>query len=331
MIYNIIKKFILFFKKSLNSFTKLNNIQKLFIIFLILVFCFVILTNFKELDISLENFDNNNLLFKKNYFEIKKNEDIYDDFYSNYYDNISNNEHRKNFEIGLISKIGNNNINTNILDVGCGTGDHVNKMYNKDYGVIGLDKSSSMINKAKEKYPECDFKVGDILNNNIFEYDSFTHIVCLGRTIYLIKDKAKFFENCYSLLEDGGHLVINLTKRDDFNIFISNNKNNTLYNSEKYGKKNTQHIVKFNKDIEYVCNYKNNEDLNDENLEPYYQVIEKFQNFNTHSVRKNICELYMPKISTIVNIAKSKGLNLVDKLSYKDSGYRNEYLYVFKK
>ena len=39
----------------------------------------------------------------------------------------------------------------------------------------------------------------------------------------------------------------------------------------------------------------------------------------------------MPKISTIVNIAKSKGLNLVDKLSYKDSGYRNEYLYVFKK
>lgn len=331
MIYNIIKKILLFLKQSLNSFKKLNNIQKLFLIFLILVFCFVILTNFKKSNIGLENFDNNNILFKTNYFEIKKNDEMYDDFYSNYYDYVSSNDNRKNYEIGLIKKIGNTSINTNILDVGCGTGDHVNKLYNKDYGIIGLDKSSSMVNKAKEKYPECDFKVGDILNNNLFEYNSFSHILCLGRTIYLIKEKDKFFENCYSLLEDGGYLIVNLTKRDDFNIFISNNNNKTLYNSEKYGKKNTQHIVKFNKDIEYICNYNNNNDLIDANMEPYYEVIEKFQNFDTHSVRKNICELYMPKINSIVNIAKSKGLNLIERKSYNDIGYRNEYIYVFQK
>ena len=39
----------------------------------------------------------------------------------------------------------------------------------------------------------------------------------------------------------------------------------------------------------------------------------------------------MPKISSIVSIAKSKGLNLIDKMSYNDSGYKNEYLYVFQK
>ena len=331
MIYNIIKKNFSYLKQSFIVFNKMKLIEKLFIIFLILVFCFVILSNFKKSDNDLENFDNNNILFKQNYFEIKKNDDIYDDFYSTYYDYITNNEHRNNYEIGLIKNIGNNSINTNILDVGCGTGDHVNKLYNKDYGIIGLDKSSSMINKAKEKYPECDFKVGDILKNNIFEYNSFTHILCLGRTIYLIKDKDRFFENCYSLLEDGGYLIINLTKRNDYNMFIYNNNNKTLYDSEKYGKKNTKHIIKFNKDIEYVCNYNNNQDLNDDLIEPYYEVVEKFQNFDTHSIRKNVCELYMPKISSIVNIAKTKGFNLIDKKSYNDAGYRNEYLYIFQK
>jgi len=332
MIYNkIIKIKSQIFKELFNSLKNLNSVQKIFIFFLILVFCFVILGNLKNSKNNLENFDNNNILFKDNYFELKKNDDIYDKFYSNYYDHISSNQHRSNFEIGLIKEIGNTNINTNILDVGCGTGDHVNKLYNKDYGVIGLDKSPDMISKAKEKYPECDFKVGDILKNNIFEYNSFSHILCLGRTIYLIKDKNTFFENCYSLLEDGGYLIVNLTKRDDYNIFISNSNNKTLYNSEKYGKKNTEHIIKFNKDIEYVCNYKNNEDLNNDMEEPYYKIVEKFQNFETHSIRKNICELYMPKISTIVNIAKSKGFKLIDKKSYNDNGYRNEYLYVFQK
>ena len=164
MIYNkIIKIKSQIFKELFNSLKNLNNIQKIFIFFLLLVFCFVILGNFKNSKNNLENFDNNNILLKNNHFEIKKNDEIYDSFYSNYYDHISSNKHRSNFEIGLIKEIGNNNINTNILDVGCGTGDHVNKLYNKDYGIIGLDKSSDMISKAKEKYPECDFKVGDIL------------------------------------------------------------------------------------------------------------------------------------------------------------------------
>lgn len=319
--------------KEYNSiFKNVNNIQKIFIFFLILVFCFVILGNNKNTKNNLENFDNNNILFKTNYFEIKKNDDIYDEFYSSYYDQITNNDDRSNFEIGLIKEIKNsNNINTNILDVGCGTGNHVNKLYNKDYSIIGLDKSPSMISKAKDKYPECDFKVGDILKNNIFEYNSFSHILCLGRTIYLLKDKDTFFENCYSLLEDNGYLIINLTKRDDYTIFITNNKNKTLYNSEKFGKRNTEHIIKFNKDIEYKCNYNNNDDLNNDIEEPYYKIVEKFKNFETHSIRKNICELYMPKISTIVNMASSKGLKLVDKKSYNDSGYRNEYLYIFQK
>ena len=49
MIYNkIIKIKSQIFKELFNSLKNLNNIQKIFIFFLLLVFCFVILGNFKN-------------------------------------------------------------------------------------------------------------------------------------------------------------------------------------------------------------------------------------------------------------------------------------------
>ena len=331
MILKLTKKINKTIKQTLTSLMKLKMIEKIFIIFLILLFCFVILTNFRKNRYILENFDNDSILYRNNYFEIKNNDEIYDDFYCKYYDNLHLNKKRNNFEIGKILDINKENINNKYLDIGSGTGYHVNKLYSQNQNVIGVDKSPSMITKAKDNYPECSFEVGDILNNNIFEYNSFTHIICLGRTIYLIKDKSIFFENCYSLLEDGGYLIVNVIKPSDYNLFITNDSNNELYNSEKYGKKNEQLIVKFDNSIEYVSKYKKNKDLLSDIEEPYYNVVEKFENFETHSVRKNTTDLYMPKIQEIVRLANSKGFSLIDKISYSDIGYKNEYLYVFQK
>ena len=37
------------------------------------------------------------------------------------------------------------------------------------------------------------------------------HILCLGRTIYEIKNKEDFFESCHSLFNSNGYLVLNLS------------------------------------------------------------------------------------------------------------------------
>ena len=108
-----------------------------------------------------------------------------------------------------------------------------------------------MISKPKSKYPTCEFMVNDILTSNIFDYNSYTHILCLGKTIYEIKDKETLFENFNSILSKDGFLIINLVDRDKFKPYVQNKDSNTLYDPEKYEKVN-ELIVKFDKNNEFI-------------------------------------------------------------------------------
>ena len=87
------------------------------------------------------------------------------------------------------------------------TQEELNKL---SYEIIGLDQSKHMLKVAKDYYSNCNFVNGDILNNNLFEFNSFNIVTCLGKTLYEIKDKETFFENCYGLLEDNGVLIVNV-------------------------------------------------------------------------------------------------------------------------
>lgn len=319
-------------KKTFTSFTKLSIIQQLFIIFLLLTFLFIILNNFRKKHSYYENFESSgDLLTSTNHFEIQRNDDIYDDFYSKYYDAIHLNKKKNNYEIGKIIDLDKKTNSTKILDVGCGTGEHVNLLNSKNYDVIGLDQSKDMIKKAKSKYPDCNFKVGNILNNSLFDYQSFTHIYCLDRTIYQIKDKSKFFENCYSLLSDGGYLVLNLVNRKKFKPYVNADDNNVIYDPEKYGKHAEELIVKFDNSKEFISKYKKNSDYSNNDEDVYANIVEKFQNYDTNSIRKNELNLYVPTIKNIVELAKSKGFEFYKKTEMKEIKYNNEYLYIFKK
>lgn len=327
-LYQIQKKSYKLFK----TLIKLSLIQKLFLLFLILTFIFIIINNFRANKNYYENFESyDDILNNNNLFEIKHNNDTYDKFYAKYYDVIHLNNKKKNYEIGKIIDLEKKHNNSKILDIGCGTGEHVNLLNSKNYDIIGLDQSEDMIDKALSKFPDCNFKVGNILNNNLFDYNSFTHIYCLDRTIYHIQDKRKFFENCYSLLKDDGYLIINLLNRNKFKPYVNTDNNKLLYDSEKYGKKVDNFILKFNDSKELISKYKKNVDNTDNDDDIYASIIEKFQNYDTNSVRKNEYDLYIPKISNIIKIAKSKGFEFYKKYEMKEVKYTDEYLYIFKK
>ena len=55
-----------------------------------------------------------------------------------------------------------------------------------------------MVFKARNNFPDCKFNKGDILDYKDFDYNSFTHIICLGLTVYHIRDKSQFFEIYYN-------------------------------------------------------------------------------------------------------------------------------------
>jgi 2-polyprenyl-3-methyl-5-hydroxy-6-metoxy-1,4-benzoquinol methylase len=277
----------------------------------------------------VESFDNN----KK--YEKKLDGDAYDKFYSKHYDPIHLNTVRHEFEFDKITSLSKKDKSTKILDVGCGTGYMVNVFNDKNYNIVGLDKSKYMISYAEKTYPKCEFITNDITENNILELNSYTHVLCLGKTIYEIKDKEAFFENCFSLLSNDGFLIINLVDREKFNPYVQNKNADTLYDPEKYGKKVSELIVKFDKDNEYMSKYKvlntENDNTTDSDATPYAIYNEKFSNYKSHTVRENEINLYLPITTKILNLAKSKDFKLYKKLDLKEIGHTNEYMYVFKK
>tara|TARA_B110000444_G_scaffold258858_2_gene300939 strand:- start:11240 stop:12244 length:1005 start_codon:yes stop_codon:yes gene_type:complete len=317
-------------KTSLNSIYNLTLIHKLFIIFLILIFITIVfngVSNTQQFNV-LENFDNKEKFIKK--IDV----DVYDNYYSKYYDAIHLNKKRNEFEVAEIKKLAKKNNDTKILDIGCGTGYTVELFNHAKYDILGLDVSEDMISKAKSNYPNCEFMVNNILTDNELETDRYSHVLCLGKTIYEIKDKETFFENCKSILSKDGFLIIHLVDRDRFSPYVQNKDKNMLYDPEKYGKSVNELIVKFDKNNEFHSKYKvtnlENNNKFDSTIEPYAIYNEKFINFKSNKVRVNEINLYMPLSKKIINLANSKDFKLFKKIELNPINYRNEYLYVFK-
>tara|TARA_Y100000768_G_scaffold374655_2_gene344581 strand:- start:94 stop:1086 length:993 start_codon:yes stop_codon:yes gene_type:complete len=315
--------------KFIRSILKLSLLHKIFIILLVLLFICIFNSNYNYQ--YIENFIN------EEKFVQKYDNDVYDKQYSQHYDRIFFNKKRNNFEFENIKPYIKDN-NAKILDIGSGTG-YTGYLFNKNnIDCVGLDKSRDMIHEAKKNYPNSKYEIGDILDTKKFDFNEFSHITCLGKTIYEIKDKKLFFENCKPLLHENGYLIIHLLDRDNFKPYVQEVNKKVLYNPEKYNKNIDQLIVKFDKDNEYISNFKKNDKSKNNSTNklskdatPYITYYEKFENFSNNNVRKNEINLYIPEISKILELAKVKGFKLIDKIEMESVGYLNEFLYIFKK
>ena len=270
------------------------------------------------------------------------NDDIYDDYYVEKYDKIFKNNYKNNFQIKFINNLAKNYDNNFILDIGSGTGNHVNEL-GKKYNIVGIDKSKSMVNISKKKFPKSKFYNQDILDNNELEFDSFTILICLNYTFYFISQKNIFFDNCYKLLQDNGILILHLVDKSKFNpiYYNDNHSNKILYNPNNYNNNINKYIIKTN-NIEYLLEYelinidetisekKNNKSYNDNLLNiPYLEYKETFKHTDSDFIRKQTIFMYLLSIKHIISLAKSKGFQLHQKVQIKD--FQNEFLYVFKK
>jgi SAM-dependent methyltransferase len=281
----------------------------------ILIFITLILVGFSLFSVKKEGFTNYGV------FTYNESSNIYDEFYSNIYDMLAQSSSKNIYEIGEIIQQTSPNQKSIILDVGCGTGDHVSLLKEKGYNVMGIDNSSNMIKKAKEKYSDCNFKIADVLRNNIFYTNSFTHILCLNLTLYYMEDKDLFFKNCLAWLKPGGYLVIHLVNRDLFYPNISSNKNAFVSNEKKerikYSKMKTN-------DFTYTSNF---------NLDRNIDIAkfkEKFE-FKDGKIKKQEHKLYMPSDKSIVNMAQSQGFIFQGIIDLMNIGYEYNNLYVLVK
>lgn len=95
-----------------------------------------------------------------------------------------------------------------LLDVGCGTGEHL-KYFSLGFNCTGLDINRRMIEIAKNKVPEAKFKVANMIDFRL--RSRFDVIVCLFGSIGYVQNfnnLAKALDNFHRHLNDTGLAIV---------------------------------------------------------------------------------------------------------------------------
>lgn len=104
-----------------------------------------------------------------------------------------------------------------ILDCGSGTGKHYQYISSGNTGlsVIGLERSNIMADIFNVRNPIGKLIMGDMKNENLFESEKFSYILCLKETLYhnSIKDWNTILSNIYFWLKPGGYLIMHVFDR----------------------------------------------------------------------------------------------------------------------
>jgi len=117
-----------------------------------------------------------------------------------------------------------------LLDVACGTGEHI-KYFSSKFDCTGLDLNREMLKIARKKCPKSIFVAGDM--NSFKMKDRFDVITCLFNSMNHLSNLSileKTFNNLYQHLKIGGVLIIEMFT--DKNYFIKNNHHLRFYDGD---------------------------------------------------------------------------------------------------
>lgn len=282
---------------------------------------------------SMEGFTDNDDQNKNDNkrFILKKDTSIFDDFYSSIYDTLVFSDVKNTFELNQLVDHAVLDNHSKLLDVGCGTGHHIGQLLSNhkelnNENVVGIDISKSMINQSRKNYPKHkrSFQVANATNGTLFRENTFSHILCLYFTIYYIKDKYRFFKNCYQWLQGGGTLLLHLVDADKFDPIIPAGNPLEIINLQNYSDKRvTNSKVVFNGfDYQADFKYKPHKNLG--------KFVEKFM-FKDGKTRENEHLFFMESRKDIINIARKAGFVLKKHIHMHKCGYENQYLYILEK
>jgi ubiquinone/menaquinone biosynthesis C-methylase UbiE len=261
---------------------------------------------------------------------IIRNDRLYDAFYAGIYDQlVQGQKERIPYETEIVDKyflrLLPEKKNWKVLDVGCGTGDHVAEFVKAGAGhITGLDRSQAMINRARSKFPDknVDWKIGDALTASLFEEDQFNLVTFFYFTLYYFPDRVDVFKNCYKWMSTGSVLAIHIVNRNKFDPILDSASPFPAFSLQKYAKQRImESSVTFDK-FTYDAKF----DLNKENA----KFIEDFK-FKDGTIRKQEHQLTMPEMETIVKEAEEVGFRYRDYTDLRTIGYEYQYLLFFVK
>jgi trans-aconitate methyltransferase len=128
-----------------------------------------------------------------------------------------------------------------VVEIGCGTGNLANYFMNSDFEYTGLDLSEEMISLAQNKSPNARFMKADMRDFKLEK--TIESIIITARTIsYLLtnKDVNNTFQRIANNLEQGGVLCFDIIDANRFVPMVTNKKQITheaIYKETTYVRK----------------------------------------------------------------------------------------------
>ena len=104
-----------------------------------------------------------------------------------------------------------------ILDLGCGTGELTNEIYNSGAKVIGMDASENMIKAAKEKYNDIDFYVKEAAN---FQFKEPFDAIFSNAVLHWVLESEKAVICMRKNLKKNGKLILEFGGKGNVKIII---------------------------------------------------------------------------------------------------------------
>jgi ubiquinone/menaquinone biosynthesis C-methylase UbiE len=270
------------------------NFKILFVITLLILILFLSFSYYKIK--SIENFEDK-------FDDYEKYDEIYDEEFINLYEIIYRDFSDIDYDTKIVySKVVDNiknKENINFLVCGSGIGKLCKKIKEK-YNVIGIDISERILKKAQVLYPNIKFIRGNIIKNNIFNKNQFSHIYIDERTLYYNKSENfdKIIKNTYDWLVESGFLIVQIY--DPLKLQLA-----ARYYSSKYmDNKGNFHGFTYLNDFSHDCYY-----IKDENDKEIFHYFDKVV-FDTGHKRIKKTTFYIPPKEKVYDIIINNGFDV---------------------
>jgi len=213
-----------------------------------------------------------------------------------------------------------------ILDIACGTGFHACLFKKLGVDYTGLDSSEAMLSQARKGCPNQKFQKGDATVATTYGQKSFSGALLLGFAIYELNPKI-VLDNAFAWIEPGGSMLVHVVDPDKFDPLLDLASPFAAFSLQKYSyERQTKSEIYFD-EFKYTGEF--HKKMNEEEA----TFSEMFTFFNPADVkyREQVHKWNMPSLESMIEIMKSAGFRVSEKIDLVSVGKEYQYLFLLTK